>query len=209
MSPSKGEIEKSLTARGRPAMWANEQETAVLSGLSPSNFNVQVRKLEEMGFPKKSPLTNKRYIPAIEQFWDRQCGVTHNVYGSPPQHASTGRPAEYDDSDGKESFTGKNLGSEPGYGKLINGRRQSAWLEPPPKYDFDYDAVHLNRFGKRIKYPPWTWQLLDRYHDHPQTYVYLAGNKVYWRRVKRSHEFAEVVTDPRMVDAYAATLPRP
>jgi hypothetical protein len=68
MTVSRGKIEKSLAERGRPAMWANEQEAAVLSGVSYDIFRTKVAEWEAKGFPPRSALNGKRFIPAIEHF---------------------------------------------------------------------------------------------------------------------------------------------
>ena len=67
--PARKEIEASLAERGRPVLWANEQETAVLSGFSVEAFRQQLPALEKLGFPRANPLNGKRPIPAILQFW--------------------------------------------------------------------------------------------------------------------------------------------
>jgi len=70
----RGKIEASLAGRGRPAMWANEQEAAVLSGYPADgvNFRAALPELESQGFPKISSWNNRRFIPGIEDFWRRQ-----------------------------------------------------------------------------------------------------------------------------------------
>lgn len=69
MTVPRGKIEASLAERGRPAMWANEQESAVLSGLSPRRFGEIIAELESRGFPQKNPDNGLRPIPAILAFW--------------------------------------------------------------------------------------------------------------------------------------------
>jgi hypothetical protein len=68
----RGKIEASLAERGRPAMWANEQEAAVLSGYSPERFRAALTELEKAGFPQVNTWNSLRFIPAIEDFWRRQ-----------------------------------------------------------------------------------------------------------------------------------------
>lgn len=62
-------IAKSLAGRGRPAYWANEAETAVLSGMSPERFRKSLPRLEALGFPKPNNINGMRPIPAILAFW--------------------------------------------------------------------------------------------------------------------------------------------
>lgn len=72
MTAPRSKIEASLAERGRPAMWANEQETATLSGYSPASFKPALPKLEEAGFPQVNPRNGLRFIPAIIDFWRRE-----------------------------------------------------------------------------------------------------------------------------------------
>ena len=72
MTTSKIKIESSLAERGRPAIWANDQEAAVLSGYTPEAFRKAVPALESAGFPQKSPWNGLRHIPSILHFWARQ-----------------------------------------------------------------------------------------------------------------------------------------
>jgi hypothetical protein len=69
MTAPRGKVEASLAERGRPAMWANEQEAAVLSGYSPEAFRSALAGLERVGFPQINTLNGKRFIPAIINFW--------------------------------------------------------------------------------------------------------------------------------------------
>jgi hypothetical protein len=41
MTARRGKVEASLAERGRPAMWATEQEAAVLSGYSLERLNME------------------------------------------------------------------------------------------------------------------------------------------------------------------------
>jgi hypothetical protein len=70
MRARKGKIEQSLAQRGRPAVWANEQEAAVLSGVAMDRFRSRVRTWEVRGFPKVNSENGKRSIPAILAFWN-------------------------------------------------------------------------------------------------------------------------------------------
>jgi hypothetical protein len=72
MTNPRSKIESSLAARGRPALWANEQEAAALSGYSPEAFRQDLASLEKAGFPPKNPWNGLRFIPAILHFWNRQ-----------------------------------------------------------------------------------------------------------------------------------------
>lgn len=71
MTAPRAKIEASLAERGRPAMWANEQEAAVLAGYGADgvDFRAAVKDLEARGFPPINPSNNKRFIPAIEAFY--------------------------------------------------------------------------------------------------------------------------------------------
>lgn len=74
MTAPRGKIEASLAERGRPALWANEQEAAVLSGY-PSDgvkYRAALAEMENGGFPQVNPKNGLRYIPAIIDFWARQ-----------------------------------------------------------------------------------------------------------------------------------------
>lgn len=72
MTKPRAVVSASLAERGRPEQWANEQEAAALSGLSPDAFADQVPELESAGFPHISPRTGKRFIEAIIDFWRRE-----------------------------------------------------------------------------------------------------------------------------------------
>lgn len=75
MTVAKGKVEASLAERGRPAMWANEQEAAVLSGLSPDRFRRLVAQIDAEGFPRIEPHNGLRFIPAILRFWASRAGL--------------------------------------------------------------------------------------------------------------------------------------
>lgn len=105
MTSPRAKIESSLAERGRPAMWANENEAAVLSGVNPESFRAKVKGWEKKGFPQINPENGKRSIPAILAFW----GLPSNHSGA----ATAIRPAE-DDEDGEEKWdghTGQRLAS--------------------------------------------------------------------------------------------------
>lgn len=74
MTAPRARIEASLAERGRPAMWANEQESAVLSGYPADGekYRAALADLETAGFPRKAPFNGLRFIPAIVEFWRRQ-----------------------------------------------------------------------------------------------------------------------------------------
>jgi hypothetical protein len=74
MTVSRAKIEASLAERGRPANWANEQESAVLAGFSADGqkFRESLPALESTGFPPIMPFNGKRFIPAIERWaWEQ------------------------------------------------------------------------------------------------------------------------------------------
>lgn len=100
MTAPRHKIEASLAERGRPAMWANEQEAAALSGVSVQTFRCKVSSWERHGFPKVHPDNGRRSIPAILVFW-----------GLPHAHFSAGAvenlaQTEGQDIDGKENWNG-------------------------------------------------------------------------------------------------------
>lgn len=72
MTKPRAVVSASLAERGRPEMWANEQEAAALSGMKPETFASKVKQLEALGFPLKSAWNTKRFIPAIIDFWRLQ-----------------------------------------------------------------------------------------------------------------------------------------
>ncbi len=84
MTVSRGKIGKSLAERGRPAMWANEQEAAVLSGMSPDRFRKAAPILEASGFPKIEPENGLRFIPGILRFWAARAGEPVESVAPPP-----------------------------------------------------------------------------------------------------------------------------
>lgn len=69
MTAPRGKVSASLAARGRPAMWANEAESAVLSGVGVEIFRTKVKAWESKGFPQINSENGKRSIPAILAFW--------------------------------------------------------------------------------------------------------------------------------------------
>lgn len=69
MTATRAKIEASLAERGRPVEWANEQQAAVLSGVSANAFRKKVKGWEASGFPQKNPENGKRPIRAILAFW--------------------------------------------------------------------------------------------------------------------------------------------
>lgn len=101
MTAPRGKISASLASRGRPEDWATESEAAALSGMSPEDFAWKLPYLEEVGFPKKSPWNNKRFIPAIEKFWwrDPPCNLPKPVGAeqdnAPPKENLNGRASKY------------------------------------------------------------------------------------------------------------------
>lgn len=69
MTAPRAKIEASLAERGRPVNWANEQEAAVLSGVSYPTFQAKIKGWEAVGFPLKNTENGKRSIPGILAFW--------------------------------------------------------------------------------------------------------------------------------------------
>ena len=69
MARARALVATALAERGRPQMWANEQEAAELSGMSAGRFRQKVREFEKRGFPRVNPDNGKRSIPAILAFW--------------------------------------------------------------------------------------------------------------------------------------------
>lgn len=69
MSAPRAKIAASLAERGRPELWANEQEAAVLSGMAYESFRLVVLELERRGFPRQNPNNGKRWIDDIIRFW--------------------------------------------------------------------------------------------------------------------------------------------
>lgn len=98
MTARRKDIEQSLAQRGRPALWANEQEAAVLSGVPLDRFRCKVRQWEGCGFPKVNSENGKRSIPAILAFW--------NVSGNGFTASTTAyEHSEINDDDGQENWT--------------------------------------------------------------------------------------------------------
>lgn len=100
MTLPRRKIEASLAERGRPAMWANEQEAAALSGVSLQTFRSKVGSWELHGFPKNHPENGHRSIPGILAFW----GLPQTRFDvAPPEKLL--QPHDQDD-DGKENWNG-------------------------------------------------------------------------------------------------------
>jgi hypothetical protein len=72
MTAPRAKVSASLADRGRPEMWVNEQESAVLSGMEIDKYYASLPRLEASGFPKKNPWNNKRFVPTIIDFWKRE-----------------------------------------------------------------------------------------------------------------------------------------
>jgi hypothetical protein len=69
MTRRRHDVVASLADRGRPELWATEDEAAALSGVGPERFREKVEELEAKGFPKIHPFNGKRFIPAMVEFW--------------------------------------------------------------------------------------------------------------------------------------------
>lgn len=69
MTRRRVEIAASLATRGHPAYWANDDEAAILSGMSPNAFRDWLKTPEAVSFPKSDPRNGKRRIPDILAFW--------------------------------------------------------------------------------------------------------------------------------------------
>lgn len=97
MTVPRAKIEASLAERGRPAMWANEQESAVHSGYPADGvkFRTDLPKLEKLGFPKIMPWNGLRFIPAIDEFWRRQLDA---VMAAVPESAPPTDIRSYEDT---------------------------------------------------------------------------------------------------------------
>lgn len=74
---SRAKIEASLAERGRPLVWANEQESAVMSGFPAdgAKFREALPEMEKEGFPRIDPRNNKRFVPAILNYWAKRVDV--------------------------------------------------------------------------------------------------------------------------------------
>jgi hypothetical protein len=97
MTAARGKVSASLASRGRPEDWATESEAAALSGMSPQDFSWKLPYLESVGFPKKSPWNDKRFIPAIEKFW----------WNEPACNLPKAAGAEQDNAPLREKFDGR------------------------------------------------------------------------------------------------------
>ena len=62
------QTEVSLAERRRPAMWANEQEAAVLSGVFISTWYEKIASWEARGFPQKTLKTASEPFPPSLRF---------------------------------------------------------------------------------------------------------------------------------------------
>lgn len=75
MTRARAQIAQSLAERGRPELWADDEESALLSGMTMERFRAHLTLLENEGFPKPSPWNGKRFIPAIVAFWHKENGL--------------------------------------------------------------------------------------------------------------------------------------
>lgn len=69
MTKPRRAVEAELAAVGWPALWANDERAAALSGMTLDAFKAKLPALEKLGFPRVNPLNGKRAIPAILAFW--------------------------------------------------------------------------------------------------------------------------------------------
>lgn len=71
MTAPRAKIEAGLIAKGWQNPWANEQESAVFAGFPADGiaFRAALPDLEARGFPPLNPSNNKRFIPAIMEFY--------------------------------------------------------------------------------------------------------------------------------------------
>lgn len=76
MTIPRGTISASMAERGRPDLWANETETAALCGMSYEIYSKKIKQMEAAGFPRKTELNGKRFIPFIEQWWRDHVSAT-------------------------------------------------------------------------------------------------------------------------------------
>ena len=97
MTTRRSKIEASLADRGRPAMWANEQEAAALSGVGVQTFRQKAASWESIGFPHVNPENGRRSIPAILAFWGLPQGNADVIVTHTPT-------ADDADSEGKENW---------------------------------------------------------------------------------------------------------
>ena len=82
MTRDNKKIGNDAVVSGWPALWADEKESAELSGVTILRFRQRVKEWEENGFPRENPETGKRFIPAILRYWDP-------MPGSPRLHRSS------------------------------------------------------------------------------------------------------------------------
>ena len=91
MTRKRAEIVASLADRGRPELWANEDEAAVLSGMDVKRFRAHLTLLEGAGFPRPSAWNGLRFIPAIIAFWHKENGLDSLLEPAPGgNHESDG-----------------------------------------------------------------------------------------------------------------------
>lgn len=74
MTAPRSKVAASLAERGRPEMWANEQEACSLSGypLDGVKFRAELPDLEKEGFPQVNRRNGRRFVPAIIDYWAKQ-----------------------------------------------------------------------------------------------------------------------------------------
>jgi hypothetical protein len=96
MRARRGSIEPSLAQRGRAAMWANEQEAAILSGVGMDRFRLKIKEWEARGFPQINLENGKRSIPRILTFW-----------GLPSDHSEVLSALVTEEEDGEENWDGR------------------------------------------------------------------------------------------------------
>ncbi len=102
MTISRLKIESSLAQRGRPAMWANEQEAAVLSGVGIETYRRKVAEWDKRGFPRTKAENGRRSIPAILAFWGLPQNHTAGLGMTTPDIS----PTDDDFEDGQENWHG-------------------------------------------------------------------------------------------------------
>lgn len=77
---SKSDVIADLLGRGIADVWATEDEAATLSGMGTAKFREKLADLEARGFPKKDPANNKRFIPAILDFWKQRAQPNRQAF---------------------------------------------------------------------------------------------------------------------------------
>jgi hypothetical protein len=138
MTVRKREIEKSLAERGRPAMWANEQEAAVLSGVTGDAFRRKVKEWERRGFPPVNRENGKRPIPGILAFWGLPMGWAIGAVATLPELSA-------EEDEGLECWP--SASSPTGYVDQHNRPR------PAPLQPGRWGATHEEVHGKRPRRP--------------------------------------------------------